>query len=146
LSGDSVAVPDPWAELARLDLVLLRQPIPQAGRYYRDERAIVLRSGLLLVQERAVLWHELVHAERGDARCDDPYFDSDQERSVEREAARRAMPFADLLEAGRGATSYAEVADSLKTTEALLHVRLHTLHPAERAALIRQNHQMEWAA
>lgn len=141
-----MAVPDPWAELARLDLVLVRQAIPERGRFYRDEGAIVIRSGLLLVEERAVLWHELVHAERGDARCDDPYFDSDQERSVEREAARRAMPFADLLEAGRGALSYAEVADRLKTTEALLHVRLSTLHPAERAALVRQNREMEWAA
>lgn len=143
-----MAVPDPWQVLHERHprIGLVRWDIPEMGRFYADDEIIVIRKGLLIVQERAVLWHELVHADRGDRRCDDPYFDSDQERSVEREAARRAMPFRDLLEAGRGATSYAEVADALKTTEQLLRVRFGRLHPAERASLIRQNHEMEWVA
>lgn len=140
-------VPDPWALLATTDLAYQDNvDMPEAGRYYHRQRVIMLRKGLLIVEQRAFLWHELVHAERGDTDCFDPYFNSDQERSVNREAARRAMPFADLLDAARGATSYAEVADTLKTTEVMLMVRLKTLHPAERAALIRQNHCMDWAA
>jgi hypothetical protein len=143
-----MAVPDPWKVLHERHprVGLVRWDIPEMGRFYADEGIIVVQQGLLIVQERAVLWHELVHCDRGDRRCDDPYFDSDQERSVEREAARRAMPFSDLLGAARAATSYAEVADTLKTTEALLCVRLSTLHPSERATLIRQNQRMEWAA
>jgi hypothetical protein len=143
-----MAVPDPWKVLQERHprIGLVRWDIPEMGRFYADLQMVVVRQGLLVVQERAVLWHELVHCDRGDRRCDDPYFASDQERSVEREAARRAMPFPDLLAAGRGAASRAEVADSLKTTEALLLVRLTTLHPAERASLIRQNQKMEWAA
>lgn len=140
-------VPDPWALLATTDLALQAEvDMPEAGRYYHRQRVIMLRRGLLIVEQRAVLWHELVHAERGDTDCFDPYFNNDQERSVNREAARRALPFPDLLAAGRGATSHAEVADTLKTTEALLLIRLGTLHPAERSSLTRQNRQMEWAA
>ena len=141
-----MAVPDPWSVLAGMDLLLVRAPIAERGRYYAELQTIVVRSGLLLVEERAVLWHELVHAERGDRGCGEEYFDADQERSVDREAARRAVPFADLLAAGRAATSVVEVADVLKTTEAVLCTRLDTLHPAERSALVRQNQRMEWAA
>lgn len=139
-------VPDPWKVLGGTDLILDRAPIPQMGRYYNERRAIVIRQGILLVEERTVLWHELVHARRRDRSCDDPYFDDDQERSVDREAARWSMPFRALLWAAHGAHSHAEVADALKTTERMLHVRLDTLHPAERAALRRVNQEMEWAA
>lgn len=143
---DRAVVPDPWQVLRHSDLILERAPIAQLGRYYNDRRAIVIRQGLLIVQERTVLWHELVHARRRDEGCGDPYFDEDQERSVDREAARWSMPTRALLWAARGAYSYAEVADTLKTTEPMLHVRLDTLHPAERAALRRINHEMDWAA
>lgn len=140
-----VAVPDPWEELAATDLILDRAPIAQLGRYYHYRRAIVIRSGLLVVEERAVLWHELVHADRGDTTpC--PALEGKQEASCTREAARRAIPFTSLVEAHRGAHCRAEVADALKTTEALLQVRLDGLHPAERAALRRQTEWMEWVA
>jgi hypothetical protein len=139
-------VPDPWQILAQTDLTLVRWDIPEPGRYYDSERAVVVRRGLLLVEERAVLWHELVHARRRDRSCGDPYFDDDQERSVDREAARWSMPSRVLLWAARGAHSHGEVADALKTTERMLHIRLDTLHPAERAALRRINREMEWAA
>lgn len=134
-------IPDPWAELRRTDIALIRWDIPELGRYYHRERVIVIRRGLLLVEERAVLWHELVHARRGDEVCT-PKTDA----SVDREAARRAMPTNDLVEAFRGARSYAEVADTLKTTVRLLRVRLETLHPAERAALIRLRDKLEEVA
>lgn len=139
-------VPNPWDVLEASDLILERAPIAQMGRYYDHRRAVVVRQGLLIVEERTVLWHELVHARRRDQRCDDPYFDSDQERSVDRDAARWSMPFRAVSAAARGAYSYAEVADTLKTTERMLHVRLGTLHPSERAALSRINDLMEWAA
>jgi hypothetical protein len=119
--------------------------MPEMGRYYHRQRVIIVRTGLLLVEQRATLWHELVHARRGDQRCFLGWFDQ-QERSVDREAARWAMPFPALMEAARGALSHADVADALKTTEGLLRVRLDGLHPTERAALRRLNEQMEWAA
>lgn len=139
-------VPDPWEVLAGTDIELAHVVMPEAGRYYHRQRVIFLRQGLLLVEQRATLWHELVHARRGDQRCGMPYFDQSQELSVDREAARWAMPTDALLAAFVGARCLAEVADALKTTESLLAVRLNSLHPAERAAVRRLREQLEEAA
>lgn len=141
-----IDVPNPWAVLETSDLILVRWPISQRGRYYHQQRTIVVRRGLLLVEERAVLWHELVHARRGDRRCSIEYFHDEQERSVEREAARWALPLPCLREAQREGHNEAEVADTLKTTPAMLKVRLRGLHPAERAALRRDAERREWVA
>ncbi len=145
MPSGTCAIPDPWRVLARTDLLVVRLPIPEAGRYYHEERTIVLRKGLLLVEERAALWHELVHARRGDEVQAWP-LGARVEASVDREAARRAMPLASLLEATSGDPSRAEVADRLKTTEHLLGVRLAALHPAERGALAQQAATREWVA
>lgn len=54
-----------WVALTALpDVMLLRAPIPERGRYYDDLRAIVLREDLPVEQEQAVLWHEVLHAQR----------------------------------------------------------------------------------
>ena len=125
---------DPWAALSRrTDLVLLDAPMPERGRYYHRFKAIVLRRGMSLVEQRVTLWHELVHAERGDETCTSKY----EHTRVEREAARRAIDVHDLAEALRWSQHPSEVADQLKVTEELLHVRLDALHPAERGLLER---------
>ncbi len=138
-------VPDPWDVLRAERLILTHEPIAEPGRYYHRQRAIVLRSGLLLVEQRAALWHELVHARRGDEAREWP-LSARMEASVDREAARWAMPLADLLAAVRDDVPAAEVADRLKTTEHLLGVRLTALHPAERGALAQQAATREWVA
>lgn len=130
-------VPDPWAILAETDLLLHHVGMPEAGRYYDRQRVIFLRADLLIVEQRAVLFHELVHARRGDTGCGAAWYDARQEASVDREAARWALPLAALAEALRGDPYPAEVADRLKTTEALLRIRLDALHPAERGHLSR---------
>jgi hypothetical protein len=136
---------DPWAELAaRPDLLLVRAPIAERGRYYHGRRAIVLRTGLLLVEERATLWHELVHAERGDEPCD--RWDDRQEGRCTREAARRAIGVRDLADALVWSSCEHEVADELKTTTELLRARLEHLHPAERGYLRRRLEAREGAA
>lgn len=143
----SLAVPDPWAELARTDLILLREDIGEDGRYYHSKRVIVVRKGLLIVEERAVLWHELVHHWRADVRCGSDWHDAAQERSVDREAARRALPLSALEVAlRRHLGSRHDAADALKTTERLLQVRMDHLHPAERHHLRRELERVEWAA
>jgi hypothetical protein len=140
------AVPDPWQVLATTDLVLVRVAMPELGRYYDEHRVIFIRKGLLLVEERAVLWHELVHSRRRDRRCADGVLGARQEASVDREAARWAIPLPALLEAMRGEPPLDEAADWLKTTPALLRVRLQGLHPAERAQVRRHLGEREWAA
>lgn len=139
-------VPDPWQVLAATDLVLARVAMPELGRYYDEHRVIFVQRGLLLVEERAVLWHELVHARRRDSRCASDVLWVRQEASVDREAARWALPLPALLEAMRGEPPLTDAADWLKTTPALLRVRLQGLHPAERAQVRRHLGEREWAA
>jgi hypothetical protein len=140
-------VPDPWAVLAETDLALLANvDMPEAGRYYHRQRVIFLRRGLLLVEQRVTLWHELVHARRGDTGCGRGWFSVKEEASVDREAAGWAMPFPALLEAMRGDPTPAEAADMLKTTPVMLELRLNTMHPAERAQVRRHLGEREWAA
>jgi hypothetical protein len=109
---------------------LLRLPISEPGRYYHRTRSIVLRSGLTLIEERRYLWHELVHADRGDELC---HASEVNERRVDREAARRAMPVKSLAWAAPQAQTWAEFADLLKAPEDFLRLRWATAHPAERA-------------
>lgn len=137
-------VPDPWEWLASMgDVCLLRRAIPEAGRYYHAQRAIVVRRGLSLAEERAVLWHELVHADRGDQSCTTT---SVTEASVDREAARRAMPWPVLRWAVDTASSDHDLIDRLKVDERLVRIRFATLHPAERAHVARRRMALEESA
>ena len=132
------AVPNPWTALGnRDDLVLVRAPIAERGRYYHHLRSIVVRAGMLLVEERSTLWHELHHADRGDTRCAADELEARQEAACERAAARRAIPIRALLDAARWARGHADAADALKVTPDLLEVRLQHLHPSERHHLRR---------
>lgn len=136
-SSDASGVPDPWAVLRQMrDVVMLRQPIAEPGRYYHGRRAIVLRSGRSLEEERRFLWHELVHAERGDTECDgDPA--AAIERRVEREAACRAMPLGVMERRLALASGWDDFVWHMKVPEQWVRFRLsHTL-PAERVRLQR---------
>lgn len=126
-------MPNPWVALAaRPDLLLVRADIPEPGRYYDAERTIVMRKGLLIVEERRYLWHELVHAERRDRAC---YITAKQEASVEREAAQRAMPVGTLEYVAERALSWEEFADLLKVPVPWARFRWRISHPAEKAVV-----------
>ena len=141
--SDASGVPDPWAVLREMrDVVLVRQPIAEPGRYYHGRRAIVLRSGRSLEEERCSLWHELVHAERGDVECTG-WAASAIERRVEREAARRAMPL-DVMERRLSvASDWDDFVWHMKVPERWVRFRLTHAGPAERARLRRA---CRWAA
>lgn len=132
-------VPNPWVALAaRPHLVLVRAPIDTPGRYYDDHRTIVLRSGLLLREERRYLWHELLHADRRDKAC---HNDAQSERVVERHAAENAMPWESVQWAWSKAVDLSEMAEMLKLPEDWVWFRLKHLHPAQKALLrVREAH------
>ena len=125
-------VPDPWRVLADdlPDVVLLRERIAEPGRYYDEHRAIVLRAGLRIEEERRYLWHEVVHALRRDRRCEGWLADR-METSVEREAMHRAMPV-DVVEhhLSRAATWH-DFAWHMKVPEPWVEARIRAAHPAE---------------
>lgn len=112
----------------------MRRLIAEPGRYYDDRRAIVIRRGLLIEEERRYLWHELTHADRRDVAG---HTDARVERLVERRAAESAMPWESVEWAWGQAVDLHEMADLLKLPEAWVRFRLQLLHPARKAALRR---------
>ncbi len=132
-------VPNPWMVLRdhHPDVLLLRLPIGERGRYYHDRQAIVVRTGLRIVEERTTLWHELQHVRKGDTKPCDEALAARQELICMREAAREAIPLAPLCHVARWTDQLGEAADELKVTSELLAVRIKWLHPAERGALQR---------
>ena len=93
----------------------------------------MLREGMDRATERAVLWHELVHAERGDAEC----LSEGEEASVDREAARWALPLDSVLAAVAVTCNYVTTAWVLEIDPDMLVLRLQTMHPSEKAAVRR---------
>lgn len=137
-------IPDPWEWLAQMsDLCLITAAIPQRGRYYHAQRVILIRDDLSLCEQRAVLWHELVHADRGDERCTTS---SVAEASVDREAARRAMPWPVLKWGIDTAISDTDLVERMKVDERLVQVRFGCLHPAERAYIHRRHLELQESA
>jgi hypothetical protein len=131
-------VPSPWVALAaRPWLNLLYADIPEPARYYDAHRSIVLRRGLLPVEQRRYLWHELVHADRRDI--------ADQgspgvEAQVERRAVLRALPLVTLRWAFAREASRHDVAAAVQLPEEWLQFRLDVASPSERA-LLRRRHR-----
>lgn len=77
-------VDGPWLALAQTDLVLMRARMPELGRYYDRQRAIILREGVPESDLRQALWHELIHAERrhiGSTLTPEEHADVDRETS-----------------------------------------------------------------
>lgn len=131
-----MTAPDPWAFLHRElpDVTLVRERIAEPGRYYDDHRAIVLRKGLRIEEERRYLWHEIVHALRRDQMCEG-WLAAKMEASVEREAARRAMPLPAMRAALEQAATWADFVWLMKVPEAWVRFRVDIAHPSEKALL-----------
>lgn len=71
------------------------------------------------------------------------------ERSVEREAAQRAMPLAALESGMQRAATYRDFVWLMKVPEPWVKFRLEICHPAERAIInraCRWHAQEEWTA
>lgn len=94
---------------------------------------IRMRDRLLQVERRCSLAHELIHLERGDTGSCPPAV----EAAVNREAARRLIPWEQLLTAVRWARDEGELADELWVTMKVLRARAETLHADDLTALAR---------
>lgn len=132
-----MSVPDPWKflHLELPDVILHRARISEPGRYYDAHRAIVLRKGLRIEEERRYLWHEITHALRRDSRCEAEWLQGRVESSVEREAARRAMPTAAMKSALARSATWLDFVWHMKVPEEWVRFRVETAHPAEKALL-----------
>lgn len=128
------------------DLTLVRAPMPDSGRYYHSQRAIILDARLSAAEARSTLMHELVHAERGDRPCATDILDARQERTVEREAARRLISLEALADALLWAYDDHDLADQLWVDVATVRARREGLTASEHAIIERRITEREGAA
>ncbi len=136
--GGHSPVPSPWVALAaRPWLNLMYADIAEPARYYDAERTIVLRRGLLRPERRRFLWHELVHADRGDVagQCG-----RSEEALVERLAVGRALPLCSLRWAFAREASRHDRAAVLQLPEDWLQFRLDSASSVEIETLRRSSH------
>lgn len=121
---------------ARPDVKLLRAAIAEPARYYDGERAIVIRKGLLICEERRHLWHEIFHSDRRDtAGHSSPAI----ERLVERKAVRLAIPTRSLQWAAYRTDTMCDLADLLKLPEDWVRFRWLTAPQWEKDLIRRQD-------
>lgn len=88
---------------------------------------IVVASGLSTVQQRCVLAHEVEHVLAADTGCGDGPYRVRQERSADREAARKLIAISDLAAVAQRAPDVRTAAAELAVTERMLKVRLDDL-------------------
>lgn len=125
---------DPWGILERLPgwTVNLAWEPPHRGLTHFHRRTITLDATLAGRDERCVLTHELVHAERGPFPR---WMRSREECIVSQIAARRLIDLTDLGEALAWSLNPVTVADELDVDLPTLRARLTALDAGERAYL-----------
>lgn len=118
---------NPLEHAARLRIPVDYAPdLPEPGRWYLNQRRIVLRAGMTTMQERSVLAHELGHAVLGH-----PVSTPRAELQADRWAARKLVTV-DALERVAAATpDLGQWCVDLVVTPRILEVAL-TLHHTDR--------------
>jgi Zn-dependent peptidase ImmA (M78 family) len=131
----------PWGELALVPDLTLEWRVLRGrlGEYVHHTRTIRLDPRLPRRQQRAVLCHELRHAEVNDVATVCGRANLRQEQRADRLAARLLIDVRDLGEAlALHEEHVSAAAVELRVSDALLRVRLDGLHPSERHFLRRR--------
>lgn len=129
-------MPDPYKLLSiHDDITLLRRPLPggDMGRWYPEQRVIVLDTNLTANEERCTLMHELIHALQDESGIEDAWFAGRQERACHELVARTLIPLRRLATEARAAADDHQLADALEVDHDTLLHRIRTLTPFERA-------------
>lgn len=104
------------------------------GRTLFDQNRILVAPDLHPWQFRATLCHEGIHVERGPVPR---HLTAREETAVNRETARRLIPFWALATALQETRDADVAAELLEVPVAVLLARLDGLHPSERHSLRR---------
>ena len=125
-------LPHPWRNLRDRDDVVVswRDDLP-IGMHAATNGVdrIWLRKGLLQVERRCALAHELVHVDQGHTCGQSEKI----ELQVEKITARWLIDFDELIDSAKWARTIHEWADELWVTRDVLFTRLKHLDPAELA-------------
>ena len=128
---------NPWRWLrSQPDVTLEWVPsLPEVSRYYPDDEAVLMRTGLDQVTRRCSIAHELAHRELGHRRCKSRFTHARQEREAEFYAARMMVDIEALVVVMPWATCLEEAAEELWVDVPMLEARLSRLSVDEQAAL-----------
>lgn len=107
-------------------------PTGVAGFYNFMTRTIIIDPRYSAGTQRATIAHEMIHHERNDRPCEDPWFDAKQEQYVERETAKRLISVDDLKEGAKWCTNMWELSEYLEVDKGLIEVRLSLLSVPEQ--------------
>lgn len=137
-----IPVPDPYQVLAaHEDITLLHRPLPpgEMGRWYPEQRVIVLSPTLTQAEARCTLMHELLHAVRDEAGVDHGWLSRRQEKHCHTLVARILIPLHRLRDELPRCSDESELAEALNVdVDTLLH-RFDSLTAQERDHLASRN-------
>lgn len=114
------------------DLLVVQAAMGDRGRYYHQQRLVVIHPDLTQAERRSTLAHELVHAERGDEPCVSGWHEGKQERLVSELAARQLISLDRLTDALRWSQDEHELAEELWVDADTVRARLDTLTITEQ--------------
>lgn len=103
-----------------------------SGLYFADLKAIVLQKGLLQVERRCTLAHELAHHRLGHTSCYDRKANRLQEAEAESVASRWLIPMESYVAARLWSIHVCEQADEAWVDARMWHARSESLTREER--------------
>lgn len=118
-----------------IEVVYQHLPGDMTGLYDHQQRVIIIDPRCDYATRRSTLAHEMVHATRGDVRCENEWLDVKQELAVERTAAQHLLPFHKLHSTVQWCHDTREMAEHLDVDHSMLITRIGTLTPEEYQTL-----------
>ncbi len=123
---------DPQAELERLGIPVLREPLRDTwGAWSPRHGVVVVAAGLSATEERCVLAHELEHILAGDLGCDG-LAGQRAEHQADRRAARKLIAVSDFCATRQWASDAWQMAEELGVTVWMLRARFEDLEGGVR--------------
>lgn len=134
----------PWRELRSLDRLIFEQvDLPSGDAWWSPRHEVILlRPGLLQVERRCALAHELGHRRlEHSGQCS--YSDAERQHrraeiAADHWAARRLITEESLADVLVWTDDRDEAAEDLWVTRRVLDVRLEHIHPGERLRIARR--------
>lgn len=103
-----------------------------------QRRVILTDRRLSRVESRCTLAHAVAHLDLGHVAVFDGVVERQEEADADKLAARRLLHIEDLADAVVEGRPARDLAEALKVTECVLHLRERHMHPAERGYLRRR--------
>jgi hypothetical protein len=119
----------PWRMLREMAHVTLRwHDGGHLGWCRHSTQEVSIQNRLTQAERRSTICHEILHLQRGPGICG---YSDDEEKLIDRDAARLLIDIHDLGKAMQWSSNYDEMAIDLWVDRATVQTRMDNLHPAE---------------